>query len=147
VIRAKISEAKLMLESFKLKSQLAGTVERLAAVPGMTFGPTSHAPLMYLVPSGKRVVRAEVEAEFVNAHKIDAQKGQTVTICDHHDTTQSYTGTVLRIGQAFLPKRFGDTLLGSTNRVLECTIEIVETNQSGKPPLRPGQAVRVMFSK
>ena len=144
-VQAAVAEAEEMVESYKLKAQVAGTVEQLAAVPGMTFGQTARAPLMYLVPAGKRVVRAEVEAEF--AYRIDSLKGKTVTICDHHNTTLTYTGTFRAVGSAFLPKRYGDTVFGNPSRVLECTIDVTDATPAGKPPLRPGQAVRVEFGK
>jgi multidrug resistance efflux pump len=145
-IQAGIAEAEVMIESFKLKAQVAGTVEQVNAVAGMTFGATTRTPLLHLVPSGKRIVHAEVEAEF--AYRIDSQRGKTVTICDQHDTTLIYTGTVVRVPSAFLPKRFGgDSLVGNSTRVLECTIEVTDPAPAGKPPLRPGQAVRVVFGQ
>jgi multidrug resistance efflux pump len=147
VIRAKIEEAKEAVEGYKLRAQVAGTVEQVRAAAGMTFGPTAREPLMYLVPSGKRVVRGEVEAEF--AHKIDAFKGKTVTIYDAHRPTHTYTGKVsTRLATAYLPKRFGgDSLVAAPARVLECLIEIADPTPSGKPPLLPGQQVRVVFGQ
>lgn len=143
-LQATVAQAKEVIESFQLKAGIAGTVEQLAAVSGMTFSPASRTPLLYIVPVGKRMVYAEVEAEF--AHKIESHQGKPVTVCDQHDTTHSYAGTVIRVGGAFLPKRFGgDSLVGGGNRVLECMIEVTDPNPPGKPPLRPGQTVTVRF--
>jgi hypothetical protein len=101
---------------------------------------------MYLIPSGPRVVRAEVEAEF--AHKIDDFIGKTVTIRAGQNFADTYTGTARRVSGAFLPKRFGgDSLVGNPTRVLECLIEITDPAPAGRPPLRPGQPVRVTFGQ
>jgi multidrug resistance efflux pump len=145
-IQAAITEAEAQIESFKLRAQVAGTVEQIKVVPGTTFGPTTREPLMYLMPAGKRVIRAEVEAEF--AHKIESYKGKSVTICEAHHSTHTYPGTVLRVSGAFLPKRFGgDALVANPSRILECTIEVADPTPAGKPPLRPGQQVRVVFGQ
>jgi len=86
-----------------------------------------------------------VEAEF--ASKVNAQVGRTVTICDSFNFNNTYTGVVRRVSGAYLPKRFGtDSLMGSSSRVLECTIDIPNPKPLGLPPLRPGQPVRVTFA-
>ncbi len=146
VIQATIDEAKAALEAFKLKALVGGTVEQVLAEPGKTYGPTSREPLLWVVPAGKRVVRAEVEAEF--AQKIEAHRGKAVTVCDPHNPAITYPGVLTRIGTAFLPKRFGaDALAVSPARVLECTVEVTDPAPPGKPPLRPGQQVRVVFGQ
>lgn len=144
--RASIAQATAVIESFKLKAQVAGTVEQVSVSEGMAVGPTARTPLLYLVPAGPRVVRAEVEAEF--AHKIDSFVGKSVVICAGPNFADTYTGTARRVSGAFLPKRFGaDSLVGNTTRVLECVIEITEPTSGDKPPLRPGQPVRVKFGQ
>lgn len=141
---AQLAEANAVVDSFKLKAQVAGTIEQITAAEGMTIGPATRAPLLYLVPSGPRVVRAEVEAEF--AHKIDAFLGKTVTIRAGHNFSDTYTGVARRVNGAFLPKRFGgDSLAQPATRALECTIDVLDHAPPGKPPLRPGQPVRVEF--
>jgi multidrug resistance efflux pump len=144
VVQAQIDQATAVIESFKLRAQVTGTVEQITVAEGMTVGPATRTPLMYLIPNGPRVVRAEVEAEF--AHKIDAFLGKTVTIYDAHNFTNTYTGVAKRVNRAFLPKRFGgDSLVNAPTRSLECTIEVSDPAPPGKPPLRPGQPVRVTF--
>lgn len=144
VRQAQVAEAKAVIDSFKLKAQVAGTVEQIAVAEGMTAGPATRTPLLYLIPNGPRVVRAEVEAEF--AHKIDAFLGKTVTIRAGHNFNDTYTGVARRVNGAFLPKRFGgDALAMPAARALECTIDITDPAPAGKPPLRPGQPVRVEF--
>ena len=123
-------------------SQLAaGAVH---AAPGMTFGPSTRTPVLWLLPSGKRVVRAEVEAEF--AYKIAEKEGRKVTIYDGSNFTLVYEGTLRRISTGYLPKRSQvDSLTVNPTKVLECTIEVTDPTPPGKPPLRIGQPVRVSF--
>jgi multidrug resistance efflux pump len=144
--RDQVAEAAAVIESFKLKARVAGTVEQIMVADGEPVGPAHRTPLMYLIPSGPRVVRAEVEAEF--AHKIDDFIGKTVTIRAGQNFADTYTGTARRVSGAFLPKRFGgDSLVGNPTRVLECLIEITDPAPAGRPPLRPGQPVRVTFGQ
>ncbi len=143
-LRSTVAEAVAVIESFKLKAQVAGVIEQISVSDGMAVGPATRTPLMYLVPAGPRVVRAEVEAEF--AHKIDAFVGKSVTVFAGEKFNDTYTGTARRVSGAFLPKRFGsDSLVSSPTRVLECVIEVTDPAPPGKPPLRPGQPVRVTF--
>jgi len=139
-------EAQAAVEACKLKARVNGIVEQVSAVKGMTFGPTTRTPAMYIVPTGKRIVWAEVEAEF--AHKIDGQLGKKVTIYDSHNFSNGYEGIVTRIGTSFLPKRGStDSFTTNNTRVLECEIEVLDATPAGKPPLRVGQPVRVVFGQ
>jgi multidrug resistance efflux pump len=145
-VKAQVAKATAVIESYKLRAQVAGTVEQIGVTEGMAVGPTGRTPLLYIVPTGPRVVRAEVEAEF--AHKIDSFVGKPVVICAGPNFADTYAGTARRVSGAFLPKRFGgDSLVGNTTRVLECVIEISEPTPADKPPLRPGQPVRVKFGQ
>ena len=143
-VRAGLKKVEAVIEAFKLKALVEGEIECLMASEGMTFSPTTRTMMMYLVPTGPRVVRGVVEAEF--ASKVNAQVGKTVTIRDAFNFNLTYTGTVRRVSSTYLPKRFGaDALVANNNRVLECTIDVPNPNPAGKPPLRPGQPVRVTF--
>ena len=143
-VRAGLKKVEAVIEAFKLKALVEGEIECLMASEGMTFSPTTRTMMMYLVPTGPRVVRGVVEAEF--ASKVNAQVGKTVTIRDSFNFNLTYTGTVRRVSSTYLPKRFGaDALVANNNRVLECTIDVPNPNPAGKPPLRPGQPVRVTF--
>jgi multidrug resistance efflux pump len=138
--------ATALLESFKLKAQVAGTIEQISVAEGVAVGPTTRTPLMYLIPAGPRVVWAEVEAEF--AHKIEPFLGKPVTITDSHNFNNTYSGVARRVSGAFLPKRFGsDSLVTNPTRSLECVIDVTDPAPAGKPPLRPGQPVRVTFGQ
>ena len=143
-LSAVVAEAKVVIELTKVKARTAGVVERLTAQPGMTFGPATRQPAMYLVTTGARIVRAEVEAEF--AHKINDRIGQMVTIRNSHNSSQTYEGKVTRLGTIYLPKRgSADTLAVNPTQVLECEIEVLDPAPAGKPPLRVGQPVLVKF--
>jgi hypothetical protein len=69
-----------------------------------------------------------------------------VTVFAGEKYNDQYTGTARRVSGAFLPKRFGaDGLVNNPTRALECVIDIADPTPSGRPPLRPGQPVRVTF--
>ncbi|MDY3551289.1 hypothetical protein R5W24_000364 [Gemmata sp. JC717] len=140
---AKQSLAQTMLDLYVVKAQTAGTVEHLSIQRGSTIGQLSRAPALWLIPTGPRVVRAEVEAEF--AHRVGPDRiGKPVTIMDHSDAKLTYTGTIRRIPDAFLRKRgSAENILASETLVLEAVIDITDHAPAGKPPLRVGQRVRV----
>ena len=143
-LTAAVAEAKTFIELTKIKARTAGVVERLTAQPGMTFGPATRDPALYIVPTGARIVRAEIEAEF--AHKINDRLGQKVTIRDSHNFSQTYEGKVTLVGKIFLPKRGSGAILAvNPTQVLECVVEVLDPTPAGKPPLRVGQPVRVVF--
>jgi multidrug efflux pump subunit AcrA (membrane-fusion protein) len=143
---AKILEAQTYIDDCLVKARRTGIVEHVFAAPGMTYGPSTRDPLLWLIPTGKRVVRAEVEAEF--AYKVADKVGRRVTVFDHSNFSLTYDGVVARVGTAFLPKRtIEDTIVVNPKRVLECLIEVTDPNPPGKPPLRVGQPVRVIFGE
>lgn len=143
---AQKKEAEQMRDSCLVRASVEGIIEQVNANAGMTFGPATRSPAMLIIPSGPRVVRAEVEAEF--AFKIANTKGQPVTIYDDHNFDITYPGVVERISPAFLPRRGSqDTFtVGPANRVLEVLIRVTDAAPKGKPPLLPGLPVRVGFT-
>ena len=101
---------------------------------------------MQIVPAGERIVRAEVDAEFVS--RVTDKAGKKVTITDSHHFGHTYEGVVVRVGTSLLPKRGGgDLLAGPPAKVLECRIKITDPAPPGKPPLVVGQPVRVVFGQ
>jgi multidrug resistance efflux pump len=141
---ATVAEAQNALDACTLKARVAGVVERIYATPGQTFGPASRAPVLWIVPAGKRVVRAEVESEF--APRVADKEGTKVSITDSNNFAVTYEGTVRRVGTAFLAKRSQqDALALAPTYVLECVIDVTDPAPPGKPPLRVGQPVRVSF--
>ncbi len=143
-LTAKVAEAQNAINACVLRAKTAGVIEQIHAAPGMTFGPSTRTPVLWLLPTGKRVVRAEVEAEF--AYKIAEKEGRKVTIYDGSNFTLVYEGTLRRISTGYLPKRSQvDSLTVNPTKVLECTIDVTDPTPPGKPPLRIGQPVRVSF--
>ncbi len=143
-LQATVREAQAAVDACLVKAEVAGVVEQIAASEGMTFGPGTRSPVMVIVPTGPRVVRAEVEAEF--AYKVAGAEGKRVTVYDHSNFALTYEGRVRRVGTAFLPKRGTDAALAvNPTKVLECLIEVPDPAPAGKPPLRVGQPVRVSF--
>ena len=141
---ATVAEAQNALDACTLKARVAGVVERIYATPGQTFGPASRAPVLWIVPAGKRIVRAEVESEF--APRVADKEGTKVSITDSNNFAVTYEGTVRRVGTAFLAKRSQqDALALAPTYVLECVIDVTDPAPPGKPPLRVGQPVRVSF--
>ena len=143
--QAALAEAKQAVELCTVRALLAGTVERVNVGPGDVMGVGTRVPAVVLVPAGRRVVRAEVEAEF--AHRVGKDKeGKEVVIHDHSDPKLTYKGTVRRVGDAFLPKRGTDGgFVPNETKVLEALVEVADPAPAGKPPLRVGQKVKVNF--
>ena len=137
------ANAQKMVDLCVVKAKTAGTVEQVSISPGTTLGIGTRTPALWLIPTGPRVVRAEIEAEF--AHRVGpAVEGKTVTIADHSDPDLTYTGTVRRIGGTFLLKRGNaENFLGGDTRVIEAVVDVADPAPHGKPPLRVGQRVRV----
>ncbi len=145
VYEAKVEKAKLAISRCEVKAESAGTVERLAAAPGMVVYPQSQAPLLWFIPNGTRIVRAEVVPDF--GYKIKDKLQQKVIISDFSSPHLTYEGTVRQVGSAFLPKANNfDLLNGKQSVVLEVVIEVIDPSPIGKPPLRVGQPVRITFS-
>lgn len=143
---AKVAQAKAAVDACLVTAKVAGTVEQILATKGMLFGPGTRTPAMQIVPSGDRIVRAEVDPEFVG--RVADKAGKRVTITDSHHFGHTYEGVVDRVGTSLLPKRGGgDLLAGAPAKVLECRIRILNPAPSGKPPLVVGQPVRVVFGQ
>lgn len=137
------AEAQSAVDLCVVRARMAGVVEQVSVGAGATFGVSTRAPALWLIPTTARVVRAEVEAEF--AHRVGPElQGKTVTIFDHTDAKITYTGVVKRVGTTFLPKRSAaDNFLGTDTRVLPVDIEVTDYAPAGKPPLFVGKRVRV----
>jgi multidrug resistance efflux pump len=141
--QAEVAKAQAVIDLCTVTAQVAGTVERVTISPGSTLGVSTRDPALWLIPSGPRIVRAEVEADF--AHRVgDDLKGKEVVVYDNSDPKLTYKGTVRRIGGTFLAKRTGgDGMFNSDTRALEVEVEVPAAPPPGQPPLRVGQRVRV----
>lgn len=140
-----VKKAESLVSNCVLRSGVAGIVDRVTVTSGSVVALQSQKPSIIIIPSGPRLVRAEVVPEF--AHKLASAEGRKVIIYDNDNFNLTYEGTVERVGNAFLPRRFGsqDLTALNANRVLECTIRVTDPAPAGKPPLLVGQPVRVSF--
>ncbi|HSQ58040.1 MAG TPA: HlyD family efflux transporter periplasmic adaptor subunit, partial [Gemmata sp.] len=136
------AKAQTAVDLCTLWAKSDGTVEQVKITEGSTLGISTRDPALWLVPSGPRIVWAEVEAEF--AHRVTNELiDQEVLIADHTNPKLTYKGKVLKIGGTFLPKRSPEGILGNDTRILPVRIEVLDPEPVGKPPLRVGQRVRV----
>lgn len=150
--KAEVDKAKAALKLCTVKSHVPGIVERLSVSAGDVMGLGAQSTAVWFVPSGPRIVRAEVEPEFAHRVTLEAtqpdSKPREITVYDNSDSKITFKGVLKRVGTSFLPKRNGNEgLLGGDSRVLECVIEVADWAPKGKPPLRVGQKVRVNFGQ
>ena len=145
-LEAQIKVAEYGMKFAELKSEYDGVILRQNAHAGTTFGLQTRSPAFLIQPKGPLIVRAEVEQEF--AYRL--VKDMPVAVYNEFMTTMKWTGKVVSIPDAFMPKRpltFGsEPLLNTDNsRVMECIIQVDIDKDS--PKLRLGQKVRVEFGK
>ena len=135
-----VNKAQLAIDLCTVRAKSAGTIERVTIGNGTTLGIGTRDQALWLIPAGRRIVRAEVEADF--AHRVGKDlEGKEVVVFDNTDPLLTYRGKVLYVPGTFLPKRFGgDSLFGSDTRVLEAVIEIADPAPASKPP--PASAAR-----
>jgi multidrug resistance efflux pump len=141
------ANAEAAVELCTLRAKTDGTIEQVTVGAGKAMGMGTRQPALWLIPSGPRIVRAEVEADFV--HRIGANPtGRAVTVTDDANANLKYAGTIKRVGSTFLRKRSAaDALVSSETRVIEVEVEIADAAPANQPPLLVGQRVRVHLGK
>lgn len=141
------ANAENAVELCTLRAKADGTVEQVTVGAGKAMGMGTRQPALWLIPAGPRIVRAEVEADFV--HRIGANpQGRAVTVTDDANANLKYAGTIKRVGSTFLRKRSAaDALVASETRVIEVEVEIADAAPANQPPLLVGQRVRVHLGK
>jgi multidrug resistance efflux pump len=134
---AQLDEARTALEEYALKAPADGTALRVLVNPGDVVGAQAKQPAVIFCPSGRRIVRAEVEQEFARSVAI----GQPASIRDDSTGEGSWSGRVVRIADWYTQRRsvMPEPLQYNDARTLECIIEL----DAGQPALRIGQRVRV----
>jgi multidrug resistance efflux pump len=137
--KAGLEKARQALSEYKVVAPVGGRVLRVLVSRGDVIGPQSRQAAMLFCPDKPRIIRAEVEQEFAGRVRV----GQPVKV--HDDTTprsgEVWKGKVARVADWYMQRR---TILPDATpfydvRTLECVIEL----ESGQPPLRIGQRVRV----
>ncbi len=134
---ALLAEARYALSRCQVLAPERGTVLQVLTGVGEIAGP--QQPAIRFAPARPRIVRAEVEQEFIHL----VQPGQTVVVRDGLRPEITWQGKVARIGEWFAdppslprqPPRFADV----------ATVECVIALESSHPPLRIGQRVTVQF--
>ena len=143
---AQLKKAQVALDEMVVRAPADGTILRLSVQVGESLGPTPRMPAIQFLPSGKQVVRAEVEQEFATAVRV----GQKAIIYDDARSRRDAplaTGKVLSVSSWYSPRRsmVMEPLQYNDIRTLECLIEVdpAPANQSPDNLLRIGQRVRV----
>lgn len=139
-------QARRQLDECTLKAPAAGTVQHISVgagdiVTGISIGRPGIAPVVRFAPDEPPLIRAEVDQEFAGR----IQAGQPALIRDDTHAGTSWRGKVERIAgwykqrspTALDPAAFTDV------RTVECLIAI----DSGQPPLRLGQRMRVIIGR
>ncbi|MFM8931026.1 MAG: HlyD family secretion protein [Gemmataceae bacterium] len=143
---AQLKKAQVALDEMVVRAPADGTILRVSVQVGESLGPTPRMPAIQFLPTGKQIVRAEVEQEFATAVRV----GQKAIIYDDARSRRDAplaTGKVLSVSSWYSPRRsmVMEPLQYNDIRTLECLIE-VDPAQAGQGPenlLRIGQRVRV----
>jgi multidrug efflux pump subunit AcrA (membrane-fusion protein) len=136
--QAVVDQAQDALEQCSLRAPEAGRVLKVRTGPGEVVGP--QKPAILFAPARPRIVRAEVEQEFIGQVEV----GQPAQVRDELNPGESWPGHVTRIADWYSPssipqamQRFSDV----------STAECLITLDPGHPPLRIGRRMTVLIGK
>lgn len=137
IAAAQRDQAAAALQRQTLHAPVAGELARVAARTGMSVAPHG-APLFVLLPDGERIVRAELNAAFLD----NVRPGMRAQILDDGDTQRVLgAARVLRLSPAFGASTLEDDPdVRANERTVECVLAL---DQAGG--LRIGQRVLVRF--
>lgn len=137
--RSTLTEALHALDQRTLKAPENGTVLRILVGPGdLVGGQSSQAALMFCA-DGPRLIRAEVEQEYVRYLATDSM----AVAEDDSRAGGRWNGRVTRISDWYTKRRavMREPLQSNDVRTVECVIEL----EHGQSPLRIGQRMRVVI--
>lgn len=141
VMKARRDQAQIALDECVLKAPRRGTVLRLLVGPGDVLGSQSKQPAVQFAAQGPQIVRADVEQEFVGRIAV----GQPATVQDETRLGRPWKGKVERIANWVTQRR---SVLHEPLEFTDVrTVEVIITLDSGQPPLRIGQRVRVRIGQ
>jgi multidrug resistance efflux pump len=137
--RTRLDRAQHQLEECTLKAPTAGTVHRITVGAGDIVTGNPSQPIVRFCPDEAPLVRAEVNQEFAGRVKV----GQTALIRDDARAGATWRGKVRRVADWYERRRpdTEDPSAYTDVRTVECLISL----DSGQPPLRMGQRMRVMI--
>jgi multidrug resistance efflux pump len=137
IAAAQRDQAAAALQRQTLHAPAAGELARVAARVGMSVAPHG-APLFVLLPDGERIVRAELNAAFLD----NVRPGMRAQILDDGDTQRVLgAARVLRLSPAFGASTLEDDPdVRANERTVECVLAL---DKAGG--LRIGQRVLVRF--
>jgi multidrug resistance efflux pump len=137
--RTRRDRAQHQLEECTLKAPSAGTVHRITVGAGDIVIGNPSQPVVRFCPDETPLVRAEVNQEFAGRVKV----GQTAQIRDDARAGANWRGKVRRVADWYERRRpdTEDPSSFTDVRTVECLISL----DSGQPPLRIGQRMRVMI--
>jgi multidrug resistance efflux pump len=137
----RLEQARHSLAECTLKAPQAGTVLRILAGPGDIIPRQPGQAAIEFAPQGQRLVRAEVDQEFVSRVKA----GQPALVRDDSSSGASWRGRVLRVADWYTQRRnlSYDTTQFRDTRTVECLIAL----DSGQTEPRLGQRVRVTLGE
>jgi multidrug resistance efflux pump len=140
-MKSRRDQAQYALDECLLKAPRRGTVLRLLVGPGDVLGSPSKQPAVQFAALGPQIVRADVEQEFVGRVAV----GQPATVQDETHMGRTWKGKVERIADWITQRR--SVMQGPLDFSDIRTVEVLITLDSGQPPLRIGQRVRVRIGE
>lgn len=139
-MRARLLQAEQVLEEHVLRAPEAGRVLRVYATPGELLSAQPKRMAVHFCPDRPRVIRAEVEQQFAGRVRV----GLPVLVEDDGPAGGTWHGHVMRVADWYTQRRLvnEEQLQLKDVRTLECLIAL----DTGQPPLRIGQRVRVTIT-
>ncbi|OAI39330.1 hypothetical protein AYO40_05890 [Planctomycetaceae bacterium SCGC AG-212-D15] len=138
---SRLEQAQRGVKECVLAAPADGLVLRVMAHPGEVLGPQPRQPAVLFCPMGPRIVRAEVEQEYAGRVTV----GQAASVQDDTTASTNWRGKVIRLSDWYTHRRsvLQEPFQVNDVRTLECIIAL----DSGQPPLRIGQRVRVIVAQ
>ncbi len=137
--QATLAEAQHALGECILKAPEAGTVLRILVGPGDVVGGSSSQPAVMFCANAPRLIRAEVEQEYVRHLRV----GSAAVAEDDSRSGGVWRGRLTRVSDWYTKRRavMREPLQANDVRTVECVIEL----EPGQAPLRIGQRMRVVI--
>lgn len=139
--RTRCAEAQHQLTECTLKAPAAGTVQRITVGAGDIATANPAQSIVRFCPDETPLIRAEVNQEFADRVKV----GQSAVIRDDANSRVSWRGKVERIAGFYQQRR--PTTQDPSEYVDVRTVECWITLDSGQPPPRIGQRMRVLIGR